>query len=156
MREPARDIEVCRIALHRRTQREDHLLDAALLHPTDQRIDFEVGRPQSVHRRDDAAQHVVKAVELLRVLHRHHVLNVLHDANRRAVAPSVAANRANLAVADVVAHTAVFHLAFQPHNRLAEGIHVRRLPTKQVQRQPQRRLPPDARQLRKFRDRPLQ
>ena len=156
MSQSARDVEIRRVALHRRTQRENHLVDAALLHPTDERVDFKVGRPQSIHRRNDAAEHVVEAVELLRILHRHHVLNVFHDANLRAIAPSVAANRAHLAVADVVAHATVFHLALQPHNRLAEGLHVRRLPPQQVQRQAQCRFPPDARQFRKFRYRPLQ
>ena len=81
----AEDVEVGRVALHRRAQRQDDLLDAAGLDALLQAVDLDVGRPDAVHGRDEATQHMVQPMVLVGVLDAHHVLDVLDHADGAGV-----------------------------------------------------------------------
>ena len=62
---------------------------------------------------------MVEAAILLRVLHRHHVANVLHHTYRASVAFGVGADGTDVGVADVVTHTTIAHL--MPHLAYRSG-----------------------------------
>jgi molybdate-binding protein len=63
-------------------------------------------------------------MKLLCVLYSHDVLYVLYDTNRMAVAARIAADGADVAVADVMAHAAMFDITFHDGNRLRQSLHV--------------------------------
>ena len=83
----SRDVEACRVALHRRVEGEDDLADGPRRHTLAEGVDLQVGRADAVHRADESAENVVKALELAGGLDGHHVLHILYDAPRRTVAP---------------------------------------------------------------------
>ena len=151
-RELAVDEEVRRVALHRRAERQHHLAHLALRHTLHQTVDLQIGRTDAVDRRDDAAEDMIEATKLRRILDRHHVLHVLHHADRRAVARRIGADVAEVRVADVVARPAILHVATQGLKRRAESLGVLRLAAEQVKRKPQRRLPTYAGQRRQLVD----
>ena len=90
---------------------------------------------------------MVESVELLRILDSHHVLDILHHTDDRAVAARVATNGAGFAVADVVAHVAIADLLYQAPDGIGKLRHVVRILPQQVQHQSQGRLAPYAWQL---------
>ena len=151
-RQFARDVEVGRVAFHRGVEGQDDLAHASRRHAPDERFQLEVGRPDAVHGRDDAAQHVVEAAILARVLDGEHAAYVFHHADGRGVAQRVGTDVAHVRVGDVVAHAAVFHLVAQARQALAEGVHRRAVLAQQVEREAQGRLAADARQAGKLRD----
>ena len=91
-------------------------------------------------------------MKLRRILHRYHVLHVLHDADHGAVAHRVGTDVAQIRVADVVARAAILHVASQGLQRRAESLGILRLAAEQVERKSECRLPADARQRRQFVD----
>src|SRR5207302_6061900 len=88
--------------------------------------------------------HVIDALEVARLLDRHHVLRLLDDANQVAIAGVAAAEDARVGVGDVVADgtigDALLHLAHGVHE--AVGLFARRL--ENVKREPLRALGTDA------------
>ena len=152
----AEDVEVGGVALHRGTQGQDHLLHPTLLDALLEAVDLDVGRADTVHGRNQSAQHMIQAIVLMGVLDAHHVLDVLDNADGARVARRIAADGAHLGLADVVAHAAVAYLAAQPDDGLTKVDRLLLLLLEQVQHKPQGRLAPDSRQLGKLADRRLQ
>ena len=93
---------------------------------------------------------MVESVVLLRVLHSHHVANVLDNAYRRAVAASVGAYRADVRVADIVANLAVLHLLAQTGHSSSESVDLLFGAAQQVEHKSQGCLATYAGQLRKL------
>ena len=135
--------EIGRVALHRRAKRQNHLFHLTACHATDEALYLQVGRPDAVHRRNHAAQDVVDAPELPRILDRHHLANVFNHAHRRVVALRVRADSTQVVVANVVAHLAIFDLPAELQQRVGKPLRVIHLLPEQVERKAQRRLPPD-------------
>ncbi len=72
------------------------------LNPLQKIRDAKLIRPDAAKRRKRAVQHVVQAAELARGFDGQNIVRLLHHADHRAVAVRVAAEVAQLAVADVV------------------------------------------------------
>ena len=83
---------------------------------------------------------MVESVILLGILDGHHVLNVFHHTDRCLVATGITTDGAHVAVADVVADAAVFHLLLHAGYGVGKLLHVVCILTKQVQHQSQGRL----------------
>ena len=147
LRQLTEDVEVGGVTLHRGAERQDDLGDVAGRHALHQALDLQILRPDAVHGGDDAAQDMIDAVVLLRRLDGQHILDALHDAHRGVVALRRGADAAHVAVADVVAHTAVAHVRHQLLQTAREGLHVATLALQQMQHEAHRRLTADARQL---------
>ena len=113
-------------------------------HTLDERVNLQVARAYTVHRRDDAAQHMVKATVGLRVLHRHHVLHVLYHTNGGAVAPGIGTDGTDIGVADVVAHAAVLDVLAHMLNGRGKLLRRGNRLTQQVKHQAQGSLAPYA------------
>ena len=153
-RQQAADVHRRRLALEVRVRRHDHFRDRAVAQAREQLVDLEILRADAVHRRDHAVQHVVQPVEAARALDRQDVQRLLDDADRRAVARSVAADAAGVDLRDVLADGAEDCPLLQLDDRLRErdGVVVR--DAQQVVGEPLRALRPDAGQLVELFDEP--
>ena len=155
-RQAAEDVEIGRVALHRRAQRQDDLLDAAGFDTFLKAVHLDVGGADAVHGRNESAQHMIEAVVLVGVLDAHHILDILDNADGRGIARRVAADGTDLGLADVVAHLAVTDLTPQPDDGLTETDRLLLVLLEQVQHEAERCLAPDARQLGELADRRFQ
>ena len=144
------------VTLHRGTEGQDDLLDAAGLDTLLEAVHLDVTGADAVHGRNQSSQDVVEPLVLMGVLDAHHVLDILDDADGGGVARRVAADGTYLCLADVVAHAAVADLTAQLDNRLTEVDGFLLVLLEQVQHKAERRLAPDARQLGKLADRRFQ
>ena len=93
---------------------------------------------------------MIESVILLRVLHRHNVANVLHDANRRGVATTIGAYRTYVCIAYVMTYAAMLHLLAQPCDCRGKTVNFIFCATQQVEHKPQGCLATYARQLREL------
>ena len=152
----AEDIEIGRVALHRRAKGEDDFLDAAGLDALFKAIHLDVAGAYAVHGRDESAQDMVKTIVLMGVLDAHHILDVLDHADGRSIAWGVAADGTHLGLADVVAHLAIANLAPQLDDGFAKVDRLFLVLFQQVQDEAERRFTPDSRQLGKLADRRFQ
>ena len=150
------DVKIGRIAFHRGAECQDYFPDAASLHTFDEAVILQVRRADAVHRGNDSSLNMVKSLELLRILHRHNILNVLYDADGRCIALRIATQPADLRIGYVVTHLAVFHFMLKCYQGVAERLHHGSVLPQQIEHQPHRCLPSDARQLGKFIERLLQ
>ena len=137
-------VEERRLALDRGGDRQNHLAHAAPANALDQQVDFQVGGRDSLHGRDDAAQHMIKPPVLLRMFDREDVGHLLHDADRRTVAFRIFADRADIGVRQIVALPAITDFAAEPVDAPRHARHDRRLHAQQVHGQPQRRAAADS------------
>ena len=96
---------------------------------------LKVGRADAFHGRDDTAEHVVQSVELLGSFYRHHIADVLYHAEGGCIALGIGADVARFGIGYVVAHLAVFHLAFQLQDGIAEVLYHGMVLTEQVEHQ---------------------
>ena len=137
-------VEERRLALDRGGDRQNHLAHAAPANALDQQVDFQVGGRDSLHGRDDAAQHMIEPPVLLRMFDREDVGHLLHDADRRTVAFRIFADRADIGVRQIVALPAITDFAAEPVDAPRHARHDRRLHAQQVHGQPQRRAAADS------------
>ena len=89
-----------------------------------QRGNGQVAGAHAVHGRDKSPQHVVDAVVLLGVFNGHHVLYVLHHADGAVVSARIAAYFADVVVADIVAHLAVFDVTPHGFDGIGKAVHI--------------------------------
>lgn len=150
------DIEIRRVPLHRGTQGENDFVDTAFGNPFDQAFDLQVTGTDTIHRRNDSAQHMIQSTKLLRSFHCHHVPDVLHHTNHGRIALRIGADAASLCIRNIVTYLAILYLVLQRDNGIAERIHRRHILPKQMQHQPHRRLTPYSGQFGKFIDRLFQ
>ena len=87
---------------------------------------------------------MIESMKLLGVLHCHDVLHILHHTNRGSIAARIAADGANIRIADVVTHPAVLHLFLQPFYGFGKGRHILITLSKHVKNQAQGCLAPDS------------
>ena len=85
-----------------------------------QLVDPQVLGLDAVERRERAAEHVVEAAVLARPLERDEVDGLLDDADRRAVATGVEADRAQLVLGEVAALAAEADALLHVHDRRRE------------------------------------
>ena len=136
--QPVGEVGGRRLARHVRVRGEHDFLDPALLDAVEQLADAEVGRLDAVERRERAAEHVVEAAVLVRPLERDDVDRLLDDADDRAVAPRVGADRAELLLGQVAAVAAEAHALLHLRDRLAERERLLLRDREQVEREPLR------------------
>ena len=123
--EHPRQIARRRVPLEVRIGRDDHLLHLARLEPAQEPLDIELVGADAVDRAQGAAEHVVAPVELVRAFDRGDVLRLLDDADHRAVAPRVFADRAGFtAFANIAADRAEAHLVTHREQNAPEARHV--------------------------------
>ena len=136
------DIKCGRIALHGRAQRKNDFPDFARhnTYPRDQRLHPDVGWADAIHRRDHTTEYVVKPIKLSRVFDGHYVFGIFDDAENGAIASLVRANRAYLAVADVMTPGTKADVAAEFIERLCQGQRALFFFTDQVQHEAQCRL----------------
>ena len=135
-----KNVEIRRVALHRGTQCQYHFFYAAGLHPLHEAFNLHVLRSDAVHRRNQSAEHVIKAMILAGVLHHHHILHVFNHTDGRRVARRVGAYRATVGFRYIVAHRAIAYALAQFYNRIAERQRGSLVLTQQMQNQAQRRF----------------
>ena len=111
-----------------------------------QRVYLNIRRPDTIHRRYQATQHMIQSVVLLCILYGHHILDILYHADGLCIAARIAADGARIAVADIVAHMTVFHFLLQPPHGIGKLSHIVSILPQQVKHQPQSRLISYARQ----------
>src|SRR3954470_15011298 len=116
-----------RLALQVGVGGEDQLGHRPVLQPHHQLPHPQVVRSDALDRRDRAAQHVVAAAELARLLDRDDVLRLLDHADDGEVAPRVAADPALLGLGDVPADPAEPHLVLDLGQRVHQPLHVGRV-----------------------------
>ena len=105
-----------------------------------------IGEMMPRDRGNDAAQDVVHAVVLAGILDAHHVADALDHADGAVVTGAVRTERARFLVGNHAAFLAVADVVPEAVDGLREMVHVLlRLP-EQVQGQPERAAPADARQ----------
>lgn len=105
--EEAVDVKIGRIALHGGAEGEEDFLHPLILYPLRQVIKEEVIGADAVDGRDEATEDVVPPVVAPRLLYRQHLTHALDDADEPGVASGVAADGAELLIADIVALAAV-------------------------------------------------
>ena len=115
-------------------------------------VDPQVLGLDAVERRERAAEHVVEAAVLRRPLERDEVDGLLDDADRRAVAPRVEADRAELLLGEVAALAAEAHALLHLLDRVGERERLLLLRLEEVEREPLRGAAADSRQPRQLRD----
>ena len=98
--------------------------------------DVEVLRPDAGQRGQRAAEHVVQAAMHRRALQRPEVADALDDADQRAVALRVGADRARIAAVEVAAQAAGLHRARGLGQRGGERQHARLRLLQHLQRGP--------------------
>ena len=118
------DIEIGGISLHRTAQSQEHLLHPTSSHPFHEFVNSQIRGSNSFNRRDYTTEHMIKPIELLRVLHSHHILDVLHDADQRGISFCIGANGTYIGITDIMAHLAVFHVVTQKRDRLCEAVNI--------------------------------
>ena len=94
---------------------------------------------------------MIQAVVLLRVFYSEHILYVFHHTDQSLIAVGIGTYRADVGIADVVAHGTMFHVVAQIRKRSGERVSLTRLLTQQMQHQTERRLATHPWQLGKFR-----
>ena len=102
-----------------------------------QRINLNIFRSYSFHRRDNTAQNMINAVVLPRILNGHDVLHVFHHADGSMIAPRGTANRANLGVRNIMARAAIKHLFFEARECHGKCLHIFIRLTQEMQHQTQ-------------------
>src|SRR5581483_10580118 len=150
--QPAGEIRRGRLAGRVRVRREDDLDDAVALDAVQELVDPQILGLDAVERGERAAEDVVEAAVLRGPLERDEVDGLLDDADRRAVAARVEADRAELLLGEVAALAAeadaLLHLADRRRER--ERLLLRHL--EDVEGEPLRRPAADPRQARQLGD----
>ena len=153
--EQARDIHRGRFALGVRIGREDDLLGALVGDALHQLADADVIRADMTHRRERAVKHMVQAAVLLCALEGDHVARVCHDADGLLVARLVRADRALLAVREVLTAFAGEGLFLRLTDGAREALRVLLWHIEHMERQTLRALLTDAGQPGELLDQPL-
>ena len=150
--QPPGDVRRRRLALDAGASGQNDLADLAGRHPGKQLADADVVRPHSAQGRQHTRQNVIVPVECAGLLDGHHVPRLLHHAHHRGVAGRVAADGAQLMVAEGKTARAEPDLLFDLQNAARQFLHglVRRV--QQVQGQALGGLFPDSRQTRHVMD----
>ena len=115
-------------------------------------VDAQVARVDAVDRRQRAAEDVVEAAVLGRSLDREQVDGLLDDADDRAVAARVEADRAHLVLGEVAALAAEAHALLHVLDRLGERERLVLRRAQEMEREALRRPRPDPGQARQLRD----
>ena len=105
-----------------------------------------MGRSDAGDRGDDAAEHMIHAVVLAGILDAHHVADALDHADGAVVTGAVRTERARFLVGNHAAFLAVADIVPEAVDGFREMMHVLLGLAKQVQGQPERAAPADARQ----------
>lgn len=63
-------------------------------------------------------------MELLGILNRHHVLNVLYHTDYRGVSAWVRTDRTNLIIRNIMANLAILHIVFHTYDGIRKAIYV--------------------------------
>jgi hypothetical protein len=145
----ARQVEAGGVALNAGGEGQDHFLHGHLAlggHPLHQRLNLEQLGADAVHRRDQAAQHVVGALELAGALHGQQVAGVGHHADLAGLALRVAADLTERLSGEVVTALALAHLAAGGQQGVGEGADLVLRLAQQVKGQALGRARADARQ----------
>ena len=103
------DEEACGLAIGSGTECHNYFLNLSSGYALDQLLNGQVARGNAIHRRDDAAQHMVEPVILPCVLIGPYDLHILHYSDDGLVAIGVGADVTHIVVRDVVAHAAVLY-----------------------------------------------
>ena len=112
----------------------------------------QVLRLDAVERRQRAAEHVVEAAVLAGALDREQVDRLLDDADDRAVAARVEADRADLLLGEVPALAAEAHALLHLLDRVGERERLRLRHLEEMERKPMRGAAADSGQPRQLRD----
>src|SRR6266540_1831823 len=144
-REQAREVHGGRLAFDVGVGGQDHLADAVGLDPGQQLADVQVVRSDPLDRADRAAEDVVAAAELARLLDRDQVARLLDHADQGGVAPRVPADAADVALGDIPADAAEMDPRLDLEDRAGQTLGVGRLHLEQVEGDPLSALGPDPR-----------
>ena len=63
-------------------------------------------------------------MELLGILNRHDVLNVLYHTDHRGISAWVRTDRTNLIIRDIMANLAILYIVFHTYNSIRKAIYV--------------------------------
>ena len=63
-------------------------------------------------------------MELMGILNRHHVLNVLYHTDHRRITAWVRTDRTNLIIGNVMANLAILHIVFHTYDSIRKAIYV--------------------------------
>lgn len=63
-------------------------------------------------------------MELLGILNRHHVLNVLYHTDHRRISAWVRTDRTDLIIGNVMANLAILHIVFHTYDSIRKAIYV--------------------------------
>ena len=150
--QPVGQVRGGRLAGHVRVRRQDDLLDAVALDAPDQLVDPQMLGLDAVDRRERAAEHVVQAPELVRPLEREQVGRLLDDADERAVAARVAADRRSAPPRSGSRTRGRSGLVLDVADRVGERERLLLRDAQQMEGEAVRRARADSRQARQLRD----
>src|SRR5204862_6559837 len=142
--EQLRQVERGGLALDVGVGGQDHLAGGPVLEAQQQLAHLEVVGADAVQRRERAEQDVVTPLELAGALHRQQVVGLLDDAEQAGVAPGIGADAARVLVGDVEADRAVDDALLHGDQRARQLAHFLGGALEQEEREPLRRLRPDA------------
>ena len=117
--------------------------------------DGEVLRPDPVQRGEQSAQHVIATAEHQRALQRPEIRDLLDDANGRAVALGIGADRARVLGIEIAADGAGADAFGRGAERGEQRLQVRFAPLQQVQGGTARRARPETGELAEMSDQPF-
>jgi len=100
---PLRDIMGGGLPLQRGVHRQHHFIEAAVRHPTDQRLHRKIFRPNAIQRRKPAAKHMEAAGKQPGPIQRPKIGNLLHHAQQPGVTTVIAAYGAGIDSVDIAA-----------------------------------------------------
>src|SRR5437764_12444326 len=141
-----------RLPGHVRVRREHDFLDAVALDPVHELVDAQVFWLDAVERRERATEDVVQAAVLGGSLERDQVDRLFDDADRRAVATRVEADRAELLLGEVAAFTAEADALLDLVDRVGERLRLGLRHLEEMKCQALRRPCADSGQPRQLRD----
>ena len=98
---------------------------------------------------------MIEAVELLRILDSHHVLDVLDDTDNRGITTGICADRTRIRVADIMADMTVLDFLLQAADGFGKLLHLAILLAQEPEHEAQSGLAADAGELCELRDRPF-
>ena len=135
------------LAIDRRIEGEDDLLERPAGHAVDQLGDGKIVRPDPVERRKHAAEHMIAPAKRAGPLQRPEIGHILDDAERGLVAIGRGTHRAGLHRVEIPAGPALGDLGRRLAERLGQRHQQAVLALEQVQRHAPRRAGAEPRQL---------
>lgn len=133
------------IALNVGVECKNHFGNTPCLYTADECFYLQLIGANAIERRNNATQHMVSAVVLLRTLNSHHIANAFYHAYQFLLAHGAGANVADVAVAHIVALPAKPDLPAHLADGIGKQFHLRLLGFEQMQHQAQGRFFANAR-----------